>query len=76
MIKPSCYCCRKRFEPAELRLSYSKNYCEQCGVGLFGEEYFNFPEKPSPTTRANLAMHLSVIVLGGAGFWLFAHFLW
>lgn len=72
MIKPSCYSCRKRFEPAALRLHYSKNYCERCGVGLFGDEFFNLPEKPAPTARVNLAAHLAVIVFGAAGFWLFA----
>ncbi len=66
MIKPSCYSCRKRFEPSELRLSYSKNYCEGCGVGLFGEEYFSYPAKPSPTVQKNLAVHFAVLLFGGA----------
>jgi len=65
MIKPSCYSCRKKFEPSELRLSYSKNYCEGCGVGLFGEEYFRFARKPAPTTRKNLAVHIAVLVVVG-----------
>ena len=51
MIKPSCYSCRKRFEPSELRVSYSKNHCERFGVGLFGEDYFGFTAKPTPTIR-------------------------
>ena len=66
MIKPSCYSCRKRFEPSELRVSYSKNYCERCGVGLFGDDYFGFTAKPAPTVRKNLAVHFSVLLLGGA----------
>ena len=76
MIKPSCDSCRKRFEPAALRLHYSKNYCEPCGVGLFGEEFFQFPEKPSPTTGTNLAVHVAVLALGAAGFWVFAQIWW
>lgn len=72
MFKPSCYSCRKKFEPSALRVSYSKNYCEGCGVGLFGEDYFSFPPKPAPTTRRNLAVHVSVLILGVAFFalWL------
>ena len=70
MIKPSCYSCRKTFEPAKLRLHYSKNYCEPCGVGLFGDDYFDFPQKPSPGARKNLAVHLAVLALGAAVFWL------
>jgi len=72
MIKPSCYSCRQRFEPAALRLHYSKNYCERCGVGLFGEAYHRFPQKPAPTVQRNLVVHLAVIVFGAVGFWLFA----
>ena len=64
VIKPSCYSCRKRFEPSELRVSYSKNYCERCGVGLFGEEYFSFNAKPAPTFRKNLAFHFAVLLCG------------
>ncbi|AXS82896.1 hypothetical protein D0851_07525 [Marinobacter sp. Arc7-DN-1] len=70
MIKPSCYSCRKKFEPSALRVSYSKNYCEGCGVGLFGGDYFGFPKKPAPTTQKNLAVHFAVLLLGVAGFWL------
>lgn len=66
MIQPSCYSCRKRFEPSALRVSYSKNYCEGCGVGLFGEDYFRFAIKPAPTIQKNLAVHLAVLLLGGA----------
>lgn len=66
MIKPSCYSCRKRFEPSALRVSYSRNYCEQCGVGLFGEDYFRFARKPAPTTRKNLAVHSVVLAFGVA----------
>lgn len=67
MIKPSCYSCRKQFEPSELRVSYSKNYCEGCGVGLFGEDYFSFTAKPGPTIRKNLAVHFIVLLFGIAG---------
>lgn len=67
MIEPSCYSCRKRFEPSELRVSYSKNFCEHCGVGLFGEDYFSFNAKPAPTVRKNLAVHVAVVLFGGAG---------
>jgi len=67
MFKPACYSCRKKFEPAELRVSYSKNYCEGCGVGLFGEDYFRFARKPGPTTRTNLAVHFAVLFFGVAG---------
>ena len=72
MIKPSCYSCRKKFEPSELRLSYSKNYCEGCGVGLFGEDYFRFARKPSPTTRKNLAVHVAMffVVIACLSLWL------
>jgi hypothetical protein len=66
MIKPSCYSCRKQFEPSALRVSYSKNYCEACGVGLFGEDYFSFTEKPAPTVRKNLAVHSAVLLFGVA----------
>ncbi len=66
MIKPGCYSCRKKFEPSELRVSYSTNYCEGCGVGLFGEDYFSFARKPEPTTRTNLAAHFAVVLFGGA----------
>jgi hypothetical protein len=71
MIKPSCYSCRKKFEPSALRVSYSKNYCEGCGVGLFGEDYFSFSRKPAPTARKNLAVHFAVLLCVGAGlvFW-------
>lgn len=67
MIKPSCYSCRKKFEPSALRVSYSKNYCEGCGVGLFGEDYVSFARKPTPTTRKNLAIHCAVLLCGVAG---------
>jgi len=67
VIKPSCYSCRKRFEPSELRVSYSKNYCERCGVGLFGEDYFSFTAKPAPTVQKNLAVHFAVVLFGVAG---------
>ncbi len=72
MIRPSCYSCRKKFAPSELRLSYSKNYCEGCGVGLFGEEYFRFARKPAPTARKNLAVHVAVLlsVVAGLSLWL------
>ena len=66
MIKPSCYSCRKKFEPSALRVHYSKNYCEDCGVGLFGEDYFSFVRKPAPTTRKNLTVHFAVLLLVGA----------
>jgi len=66
MIKPSCYSCREKFEPSALRISYSKNYCEGCGVGLFGKDYFGFARKPAPTTRKNLAIHFAVFLFGGA----------
>ena len=66
MIKPSCYSCRKRFEPSALRVSYSKNYCEGCGVGLFGEDYFGFNRKPTPTARKHLAIHVAVLIVTGA----------
>ena len=66
MIKPSCYSCRKKFEPSALGISYSKNYCEGCGVGLFGEDYFSFARKPVPTIRKNLAIHFAVFLFGGA----------
>jgi hypothetical protein len=72
MFKPSCYSCRKKFEPSALRVSYSKNYCESCGVGLFGEDYFSFPPKPAPTTRRNLVVHGAVLIFGAA---LFAFFI-
>ncbi|MET4025991.1 hypothetical protein ABIE59_001516 [Marinobacter sp. MBR-99] len=70
MIKPSCYSCRKKFEPSALRVSYSKYYCESCGVGLFGEDYFSFPPKPAPTTRRNLVVHGAVVILGAVFFLL------
>ncbi len=66
MIKPSCYSCRKKFEPSALRVSYSKNYCEGCGVGLFGEDYFLFARKPAPTIQKNLAIHFAVLLFGVA----------
>lgn len=66
VIKPSCYSCRKKFEPSELKVSYSKNYCEDCGVGLFGEDYFGFTQKPAPTIQKNLATHLAVLFFGVA----------
>jgi hypothetical protein len=66
MIKPGCYSCRKKFEPSALRVSYSKNYCEICGVGLFGEDYFSFAGKPAPTTRNYLAVHFAVLLIGVA----------
>lgn len=74
MIKPSCYSCRKRFEPSALRVSYSKNYCESCGVGLFGGDYFSFSKKPAPTTQKNLAVHFIVLFLAVAGLslWLWS----
>ncbi|MBS8240877.1 hypothetical protein DYI22_10220 [Marinobacter lipolyticus] len=67
MIRPSCYSCRKKFEPSALRVSYSKNYCEGCGVGLFGEDYFGFTRKPTPTIRKHLAIHFAVLLFTGAG---------
>ena len=70
LIKPSCYSCRKRFEPSELRVSYSKNYCGRCGVGLFGEDYFSFDAKPAPSIRKNLAVHFAVLLFGAAGLFL------
>ena len=72
MIKSSCYSCRKKFDPSELRLSYSKNYCEGCGVGLFGDDYFRFARKPAPTARKNLAVHVAVLlsVVAGLSLWL------
>lgn len=78
MFKPSCYSCRKKFEPSALRVSYSKNYCEGCGVGLFGEDYFNFAPKPAPTTRKNLVVHGAVVLLASAFFllWLSIGGLW
>jgi hypothetical protein len=71
MIKPDCYSCRKKFEPSALRVSYSKSYCESCGVGLFGEDYFRFPEKPDPTFRKSLVCSgtFLVMLLGIAGVW-------
>ncbi len=66
VIKPSCYSCRKKFEPSSLRVSYSKNYCEGCGVGLFGEDFFSFTGKPAPTIQKNLAIHCAVLLFGGA----------
>lgn len=73
MTQPSCYSCRKKFEPSELRISYSKNYCENCGVGLFGEDYFSFARKPAPSTTKNLAVHVAVLLFGIAGvlLWLY-----
>ncbi len=73
MMKPSCYSCRKKFEPSELRVSYSKNYCEHCGVGLFGEDYFLFARKPAPSTRQNLAVHVAVLVFCVAGLVLWSY---
>ncbi|TKV67988.1 hypothetical protein FDP08_07685 [Marinobacter panjinensis] len=66
MIKPGCYSCRKKFEPSALRVSYSRNYCEGCGVGLFGEDYFSFSRKPAPTIRKNLAIHFAALLFGVA----------
>lgn len=74
MIKPSCYSCRKKFEPSELRVSYSKNYCENCGgVGLFGEDYARFARKPAPSTQKNLAVHVAVLLscIAGLLLWLY-----
>ena len=72
MFTPRGYSSRKKFEPSALRVSYSKNYCEGCGVGLFGEDYFSFAPKPAPTTRKNLAVHCAVLIIGAAFFalWL------
>ena len=70
MIKPSCYSCRKKLEPSALRVSYSKNYCEDCGVGLFGEDYFSFTQKPDPTAQKNLVVHVAVLLVCVAGLWL------
>ncbi len=74
MIKPSCYSCRKKFEPSELRVSYSKNYCEGCGIGLFGEDYYSFNAKPAPTIRKNLTVHFAVlfVVVSGLLLWFLA----
>jgi len=67
---PSCYSCRKVFEPSELRISYSKNYCEGCGVGLFGADYFGFSKKPDPTAQKKIAVYLKVIFVWSTGFCL------
>lgn len=67
---PSCYSCRKVFEPSALRISYSKNYCEDCGVGLFGADYFGFSEKPNPTAQKKIAVYLNVIFVWSTGFCL------
>ena len=67
---PSCYSCRKVFEPSALRISYSKNYCEDCGVGLFGADYFGFSEKPNPTAQKKIAVYLKVIFVWITGFCL------
>jgi hypothetical protein len=65
---PSCYSCRKVFKPSALRISYSKNYCESCGVGLFGAGYFGFSKKPDPTVQKKIAVYLKVIFASIAGF--------
>ncbi|PFG08274.1 MULTISPECIES: DUF4174 domain-containing protein [unclassified Marinobacter] len=65
---PSCYSCRKVFKPSALRISYSKNYCESCGVGLFGANYFGFSKKPDPTVQKKILVYLKVIVASIAGF--------
>lgn len=70
MIKPSCYSCRKKLEPSELRVFYSKNYCEDCGVGLFGEDYFGFTQKPAPTAQKYFVVHVAVLLASVAGLWL------
>jgi hypothetical protein len=67
---PSCYSCREVFEPSALRISYSKNYCESCGVGLFGADYFGFSKKPNPTAKKKVAVYLKVIFVWGTGFCL------
>jgi hypothetical protein len=63
----SCYSCRKKFEPSKLRVSYSKNYCEGCGVGLFGGDYYRFSKKPDLTVQRTIAVYLKVILLWGTG---------
>jgi len=65
---PNCYSCRKAFEPSALRISYSKNYCESCGVGLFGADYFGFSKKPDPTVQKKILVYLKVIFTSVAGF--------
>jgi hypothetical protein len=67
---PSCYSCRKAFEPSALRISYSKNYCEDCGVGLFGADYFGFSEKPDPTVQKKIAVYFKVVFVWITGFCL------
>jgi hypothetical protein len=69
---PRCYSCRKVFEPSALRISYSKNYCENCGVGLFGKDYFGFSKKPDPTVQKKIAVYLKVIFAGVIGLSLLA----
>jgi len=66
----SCYSCRKQFEPLALRVSYSKNYCEECGVGLFGGDYFGFSEKPDLTVQKTIAVYLKVVFFWITGLWL------
>jgi hypothetical protein len=76
MIMASCYSCRKKFRPSELRVSYSKNYCEECGLGLFGGDYFGFAEKPDPTVKRTIAVYLKVIFSWGTALWLLILLFW
>lgn len=73
---PSCYSCRKNFEPSALKVSYSKNYCEGCGVGLFGGDYYGFSEKPDPTVQKTIAVYLKVIFFLITGLWLLVFLFW
>ena len=73
---PSCYSCRKKFDPSALRISYSQNYCEGCGVGLFGEDYFGFSEKPDLTVQKAMAVYSKVIFVGIAGSGLLVLLFW
>lgn len=73
---PSCYSCRKRFEPSALRVWYSKNYCERCGKGLFGEDYYRFSEKPDLTVQKTITVYLKVIVYSVTGVGLLVLLYW
>lgn len=66
-VMPSCYSCRKVFAPSALRVSYSQNYCEGCGTGLFGADYFGFTEKPDPPLLKTIAVYSKVIFVGITG---------
>jgi ribosomal protein L37AE/L43A len=72
----SCYSCRKKFKLSELRVSYSKNYCEECGFGLFGGGYYSFSEKPVLTVQRTIAVYLKVILFWGTGLWLLVLLFW